>query len=222
LFKSLRQPSYLGKQKMFTDSRKDLVADGSTRWVQRVWSCINVVLAMISLSAGVAAPAHANLIVNGGFETGTFAGWVTGGSSVFNGVECPGPASVKEGNCDAFLGAVGSDGTLSQSVTTTVGLQYLISFALKTDGGTPSHFSASFGGVPLFDVVNPAASPYVVHDLLATATGTNSTLSFAFRDDPGFLNLDAVSINAVPEPASLALLGIGLAAFGMMRRRKKV
>jgi PEP-CTERM motif len=206
---------------MFTDSKKDFVRYGSTGWVQRVWRCISVAFAMMSLSAGLAAPAHANLIVNGGFETGDFSGWVTGGNFGFSGVECPGAPFVKEGNCDAFLGAVGSDGTLAQSVTTTAGRQYLISFALQPDGGTPSHFSVSFGGVPLFDVVNPPASPSVVHDLLATATGPNSTLSFAFRDDPGFLKLDAISVNAVPEPGSLALLGVGLAAFGISRRRRK-
>jgi hypothetical protein len=44
-------------------------------------------------------------------------------------------------------------------------------------------------------------------------------VSFSFRDDPGALFLDAVSLS-VPEPASMGLLGIGLAALFMSLRRK--
>ena len=49
-------------------------------------------------------PARADLVTNGGFETGSFSGWTGTGNTVFNGVTCPGPgATVHGGNCAAFL-----------------------------------------------------------------------------------------------------------------------
>jgi hypothetical protein len=176
-----------------------------------------VAFAVATLSAGAA---QATLIVNGGFETGNFTGWTLSGNTGFTGVECPGPGSVPEGSCDAFLGPVGSNGTLSQVVNTQVGADYHISFAFESDGGTPSDFSASFGGVLLTSLLNPAATPYTQLNFFAAATATTTTLTFNFRDDPGFLHLDNLNVS-VPEPSTLALFGAGLAGLAALRRRRK-
>ena len=86
-------------------------------------------------------PARADLVTNGGFETGSFSGWTGTGNTVFNGVTCPGPgATVHGGNCAAFFGPVGSTGGISQNLATTPGTTYRIDFFFLPDGGNPSSF----------------------------------------------------------------------------------
>jgi len=179
-------------------------------------------VAAIGLAVGISGPVHANLVANGSFETGDFTGWTLTGNTGFTGVECPGVgfAGPGDGACDAFLGPVGSNGTLSQILTTIPGRFYTIRFDFQPDGGQTSFFSAVWDAQPaLFSVTNPPASPYQVLSFTALATTPTTSLSFNFRDDPGFLKLDSVSVQ-VPEPGTVALLGIGMAVLLSWRRRK--
>lgn len=179
---------------------------------------LGAIVAAVGFAAGISGPAYAdNIVVNGGFETGDFTGWTQSGNTGFTGVECPGAPVALEDNCDAFFGPVGSDGTLSQDLPTLVGQFYNISFDFESDGGTPSDFSASWGGVPLISLTDPAAGIQFL-SFNALATTPTTTLSFNFRNDVGFFFFDSVSA-AVPEPGTMALLGISLACLWMGRRR---
>ena len=195
----------------------------ATAGTGRIFKILGALTVALGFAVGVAGPAHAvniNIVTNGGFETGDFTGWTPTGDQTFNGVQCPGPSSVVfEGNCSAFFGPVGTHGGIAQDLNTVPGLPYSISFAFQGDSGVPSDFSASFGGVSLISLTNPATGPFQVFGFDVVATSAITTLAFNFRDDPGFLNLDAVSVS-VPEPATVALLGISLAGLWAGRRRK--
>jgi hypothetical protein len=192
------------------------------RKLHRIVVAILVTAFAASIAPGATA-APINLVANGGFETGDFTKWTQTGQSAFDGVFCPGPASAGEGNCSAFFGPVGVLGGISQNMTSlTVGNHYQLVFLLAPDGGVPSSFVVSFGGVTLDSLTNPSATPFQAHVYDVVATATTESLAFTFRDDTGFLLFDAVSLvqSAVPEASTLALFGVALVALAANRRRR--
>src|SRR5262249_39383110 len=121
----------------------------------------------ISLSVGHEQSPGTNLVANPGFETGNFTGWTQGGNTAATTVSGPAPHS---GNDAANLGPVGSDGTLSQNVTTVVGQSYIFSFWLQNDGGATQDFSASVNGNTVLSLGNSTNFRYTLFNFLFTAT----------------------------------------------------
>ena len=58
----------------------------------------------------------------------------------------------------------------------------------------------------------------------AVGLSPQTTLTFSFRDDPGFIILDAVSVvqGTIPEPATFVLIAIGMLAAATARLRKAI
>jgi hypothetical protein len=187
-----------------------------------------IALAVV-LVVGAPAFASPNLLTNGSFQSGDFTGWTQGGNFEDTSV-VSGPFYVYPGSQDgdgfyAVLGPVGSDGTLSQTFSDTVGAHYTFSFWFASVGDDPSDFTASWNST---NVLGPLSDPntgvnYTEFSFTEVGTGSD-TITFSFRDDPAYMALDNVSVSqsssTTPEPSSLLLLGSGLLTLGGVIRRK--
>ncbi|MEO6841518.1 MAG: VCBS domain-containing protein [Bradyrhizobium sp.] len=162
---------------------------------------------------------HANLIVNGGFETGDFSGWRLGsdiGDSNAIGInflvgsvraENQGSGDMAHhGQAEALFGGIGDDVTLSQSqtVATNANEHYTVDFWVMNDtsassgedGRGSNDFSASWNGSALMPTIVNAdqSSSYTEYQFDVTGVAGHSTLEFSARNDDGYWNLDDVSV----------------------------
>jgi hypothetical protein len=158
-------------------------------------------IAMLAVSAS----ASANLVSNGDFSANGSNWTITGntGHSSF-------PGYWQDG-------AVGSDAWLSQIIGTIAGDTYSISFDTTVGWG---RMAVALNGTQFFST--PTSGHFATSFV---ASSNNATLSFITRNDPGFNALDNVVVDrtggAVPEPASLTLIGLGLAGLGALRRKRQ-
>lgn len=197
----------------------------------------SLILRLASLGCGalLAASAHANLVTNGDFETGTFTGWtVTNAASnsdisVQNTFPHGGTFYARFGASDTTFD------TISQTFATVVGASYTVSYWLRTDkllaGSIDDAFQFNWDGGAIEDTLtNLGDTPYTLHTATRVASSATTTISFAARNPPGYDRLDDVSVDFlsgpppvgadVPEPATLALVGLAGALACASRRRK--
>jgi hypothetical protein len=160
------------------------------------------------------APSASAQLVNGGFETGDFTGWTQSGNTTFTSV-VNNASLAHSGNDYASFGPTGSLGFITQTVATTPGGNYTLSFWLwntaSANNNTPNEFQVLWQGAVVLDLINVAPSNDYVNTVMSlTATGATADLAFGFRHDPSFFFFDDVTLSAsgVPEPATWTLMGM--------------
>jgi hypothetical protein len=156
---------------------------------------------------------------NGGFETGDFTNWNFVGSTNHTfpiaaddvdvgGISplgnTPDALFVHAGLYGAYLGQSPPDASLSQSVATTAGHKYVVSFWLTSVSyqgkTTPNDFTARWNGSVLYGRTNLAAFGWTNLQYVVPATGSHTTIEFDFNNVPAAFALDDVLVEAVPPP----------------------
>jgi Kelch motif len=154
---------------------------------------------LIAVLASAALSAHAqNLVVNPGFETGNFTGWLQS--------NCQVTTFHHSGMFGAELGITCGftcSGGLNQTITTVAGHSYHVDFWLANFnvGSVHNSIVVSFAGVTILSLVDSPNFLYTEFQADVTATSTSSLLQFSAshsRPPPPFLpgrwNLDDVSV----------------------------
>jgi hypothetical protein len=131
-----------------------------------------------------------NLVVNCGFETGTFTGWTRTGDQSFTSIE----RQPHTGDFALVSGPVNGLGFFTQIAPTVVGQSYNLVFWLW-NSGQPNRFQVSWEGAVIMDLMNLPNQPYTryaINGLVACTAG--SSLQFGFYNPPDYLHFDDVAL----------------------------
>lgn len=194
-------------------------------------------LSLVTL-AGTAIQLHGQeLIRNGSFEnpviaspfltvnagSATLTDWIVGRTSV-DLVSTPFNPTYpsRDGNQHVDLAGTPGPGLIQQFFTTVPGTQYYLRFSASSNGSSRL-FEVFWQGSILTTPAAPNQGTWQDFEFVLNATMAGGMVGFG-SFDPGNQGalIDRVSVQAVPEPASLLAMALGAAWVTVRRRRKPV
>lgn len=187
--------------------------------------------AALALTSLTAAPATAQSITNGSFETGNTSGWTTTG----NPFALSGYSAAYDGNYFLWMGGYERATSIYQVVNgLTAGQSYTISFLMASEYTHQDQVRLSVDGsgtIFTAPAVNGTAccwNNWVTQSLTFTALTNSATIQFDTAGlniggyDVGVDKIALTAVAGVPEPATWAMMLIGFGGIGAaVRRRRK-
>jgi hypothetical protein len=191
--------------------------------IAKMMRTIHWLVACVAVLIATSEPLQAAVITNGGFETGDLTGWSASGADLADVVTL-----IPHSGSYHFLGYdnIGF-ATLSQSFSTLSGSTYDLDFWSHVSSSSSANILRyQLDAGPIVTV--PLTLSYALTTDSFIANGPTTTLSFFFETDFGTgawriddVSVTQTSINAVPEPTSLAMFGIVAGAAGIAARRRR-
>lgn len=206
-----------------------------------------------ALTVASSAQAGVNLVQDGGFESPAISTWyanygVLTDSTFYDGALFSPYWSIPTNNIDLVSGPLsgvaayegtqfldlvgyGSTGAIAQSLATTAGKEYRLTFAYANNPWSTSTASALVSVTGASSILSDAITHnssntsdlnWTLFTTTFIADSSSASLMFAntVGSNNGGVMFDAVSVSAVPEPATWAMMLLGFAGLGLAGHRR--